>query len=240
MGCSGWSYEDWRGVVYPEGLARRRWLSCYAQRFATVEVNATFYRLPRRSTVESWAEQTPEGFSFAVKASRYLTHIKRLGEVGEGIATFFERIEPLREADRMGPVLWQLPESFHRDERALERTLAALPAGRHAFELRHASWFRSSVYRLLADHGAALVIGDHPERPFQTHERTAEWTYVRLHHGRRGARGNYSAAELERWKRRIAAWRAETEVYVYLNNDWEGFAPRNAAVLRQGLSAAGT
>jgi uncharacterized protein YecE (DUF72 family) len=186
VGCSGWNYKSWRGEMYPPGLPARRWLERYAELFDTVEVNTTFYRLISRDAVQRWVQQTPQEFSFAVKASRYLTHVKRLANMREGLARFYERIEPLIEAKRLGPVLWQLPETFHRDEARLAGALAALPAGRHAFEFRHPSWFVPEVYALLREHDAALVIGDRPDRPFQTYEATADWRYVRFHHGSRG------------------------------------------------------
>ncbi len=235
IGCSGWNYPDWRSELYPRDLPTRRWLECYAERFSTVEVNATFYRLVSRDAVAHWVEQTPPGFVFAVKASRYLTHVKRLGDLAGGVARFYERIEPLIEADRLGPVLWQLPESFRRDDDRLADALAVLPEGRHAFEFRHASWFVPEVYGLLREHAAALVIGDHPARPFQAQEATAGWCYVRLHYGRRGRRGNYSPSELRAWADRLHAWRAEQELFVYFNNDWEAFAVRNATSLRARL-----
>lgn len=235
VGCSGWNYKTWRGEMYPPGLPARRWLERYAELFATVEVNTTFYRLISRDAVQRWVQQTPQDFSFAVKASRYLSHVKRLADIREGLARFYERIEPLIEAKRLGPVLWQLPETFHRDEQRLAGALAVLPAGRHAFEFRHASWFVPEVYALLREHNAALVIGDHPGRSFQTYEATADWRYVRFHHGTRGRRGNYSNSELEEWAARLHSWRAQSEIFIYFNNDWEIFAPRNAALLRRQL-----
>jgi uncharacterized protein YecE (DUF72 family) len=132
-------------------------------------------------------------------------------------------------------VLWQLPANFRRDDDRLGEALEALPSGRHCFEFRHPSWFTPDVYELLRGHQAALVIGDDPERPFQTHELTTDWTYVRFHRGNRGRRGNYSERELDEWKRRIASWRAEVEVFAYFNNDWEAFAPRNAQRLAERL-----
>jgi uncharacterized protein YecE (DUF72 family) len=231
IGCSGWNYSDWRGDLYPDGLPQRRWLEHYSSLFNTVEVNNTFYRLPKREAVGNWAEQTPEGFLFACKASRYLTHVKRLREIGESVEKLTERLTPLREAGKLGPVLWQLPGNFQRDDERLEGLLEALPPGRHAIEFRHPSWFGRAVLRRLSDAGVALVIGDHPERPFQTHEITTGWTFVRFHWGARGRRGNYSDRELATWRRRIAAWRRRTEVFAYFNNDWEGFAPRNALKL---------
>jgi uncharacterized protein YecE (DUF72 family) len=242
VGCSGWNYDSWRGRLYPKGLGTGRWLSRYAEVFDTVEVNSTFYRLASRDAVARWVEQTPEEFVFAVKASRYLTHIKRLRDMEQGVERFYERIEPLVESSKLGPVLWQLPESFRRDDEALAGGLAALPGGQHCFEFRHESWFTRDVYDLLREHRVALVIGDHPERPFQSHERTADWTFVRFHHGERGRRGNYSRSELETWARRLRRWRREVEAYAYFNNDWEGFAPENAKALRrllQGPSRAG-
>jgi uncharacterized protein YecE (DUF72 family) len=235
VGCSGWSYSHWREEVYPEGVPQRRWLEHYATLFDTVEVNATFYRLPRRETVAGWVERTPPDFLLAVKASRFLTHVRRLSDVGRGLERFYERIAPLLDSPKMGPVLWQLPETFHRDDERLAGALVRLPPGRHCFEFRHESWFAPEVYELLREHGAALVIGDHPARPFQAHELTADWTYVRFHSGSRGRRGNYSDRELETWARRIAAWRSRTEVLAYFNNDWEGFAVRNALALRARL-----
>jgi uncharacterized protein YecE (DUF72 family) len=235
VGCSGWNYADWRGEVYPRGVPARRWLELYAERFDTVEVNSTFYRLPKRDAVAHWAEQTPAGFHFAVKASRYLTHVKRLTDVGEGLRRFHERIEPLIESDKLAVVLWQLPENFHRDDTRLASLLAALPQGRHAIEFRHASWFAPEVLQALRARDVALVIGDHPDRPFQSRAPTAGWRYVRFHHGSKGRRGNYSAAELEEWARRLRRWRSAQELFVYFNNDWEGFAPRNARELKQRL-----
>jgi len=236
IGCSGWNYRDWRERVYPRGLPQRRWLQHYATLFDTVEVNSTFYRLPARDAVANWAADTPPNFLFAIKASRYLTHVKRLSGLGQGVERFYERIEPLVEAGKLGPILWQLPGTFRRDLDRLAAALEQLPAGRHCFEFRHPSWFTHDVYGLLRRHGVALVIGDTPERPFQTHELTADWTYLRLHYGQRGRRGNYSATELDQWRRHIAAWRRRVEVFVYFNNDWNAFAVRNALALRRALA----
>ncbi len=216
----------------------RRWLERYAELFDTVEVNNTFYRLPSQAAVQGWVDQTPRGFVIAVKASRYLTHVKRLRETGPGARRFFEAIKPLVDSPKLGPILWQLPASFRRDDERLAAALAELPEGRHCFEFRHPSWFTPEVYELLRGHRIALVIGDDPERPFQTHELTASWTYIRFHRGNRGRRGNYSARELDTWRRRIAAWRSKVEVFAYFNNDWEAFAPRNALWLREHLSGS--
>jgi uncharacterized protein YecE (DUF72 family) len=237
IGCSGWNYNHWRERVYPAGLPPKRWLEHYATLFDTVEINNTFYRLPTISAVRGWVEQSPPGFLFAVKASRYLTHIKRLTDLGAGLERFYERIEPLRRSPKMGPVLWQLPPNFKRDDERLAGALDRLPAGeRHCFEFREPSWFVPDVYELLRAHGVALVIGDHRERPWHPHERTADWTFIRFHHGTYGRGGNYSEAELERWATRIEAWRERGTVYAYFNNDWEGYAVRNGLWLRERLA----
>jgi uncharacterized protein YecE (DUF72 family) len=236
IGCSGWNYDHWRnGVFYPPRYPPREWLDYYSRHFDTVEVNSTFYRLPRRDAVANWVRTSPAGFLFAVKMSRYITHIRRLRELGAGVRTFYERIAPLVGSAKLGPVLWQLPGNFRRDDERLAEALARLPPGRHCFEFRHESWFVPEVYELLRSSGAALVIADDPRRPFQTHELTAGWTYLRFHHGSRGRRGNYSKWELEEWAQRIEGWRRTVDVYAYFNNDWEGFAVRNALWLRDRL-----
>ncbi len=235
IGCSGWNYAHWRERVYPKGLPSRSWLDHYSKLFETVEVNATFYRLPTRKAVEGWVSETPEDFVFAIKASRYLTHVKRLTELSSGTNLFYERIDPLVRSLKLGPVLWQLPGTFHRNDERLASALGALPQGRHCFEFRHASWFVPEVYALLRAHGAALVIGDTPARPFQTMELTADWTFLRFHHGHRGRNGNYSEGELDEWAERIEAWREEIEVFAYFNNDWEGYAVRNGLWLKRRL-----
>ena len=238
IGCSGWNYKHWRdGVFYPPRFPQRLWLPYYAERFDTVEINNTFYRLPRPAAVANWVEQTPPDFCFAVKASRYLTHIKRLTDLGAGIRRFYAAIEPLARSPKMGPVLWQLPPRFRRDDERLAQALERLPPGRHCFEFRDETWFADEVYALLRRHGVALVIGDHPSRPYQAHELTADWTFVRFHAGSRGRDGNYSETELEEWATRIDAWRRRVEIYAYFNNDWRGFAVKNGTRLKQLLSA---
>jgi uncharacterized protein YecE (DUF72 family) len=236
IGCSGWNYQHWRnGVFYPPRLPPRRWLEFYARHFDTVEVNATFYRLPRESAVANWVRESPPGFLFAVKMSRYVTHIKRLRDLASSLEVFYSRIRPLAGSPKLGPVLWQLPGTFRRDDERLAEALGALPRGRHCFEFRHESWFVDEVYELLRTRNVALVIGDTPVRPFQAHELTADWTFIRFHEGRRGRRSNYSERELEEWAQRIESWAADVDVYAYFNNDREGFAVRNGLWLRRRL-----
>jgi uncharacterized protein YecE (DUF72 family) len=240
IGCSGWNYAHWRnGVFYPPRCPPRAWLRFYAQHFDTVEVNTTFYRLPRASSVARWVEETPADFVFAVKVSRYVTHLKRLLDVGVHLPLLYERIRPLLHSPKLGPLLWQLPPNFSLD---LDRLAAALEhthdGHRHAFEFRHPSWFREETYTLLREHGVALVIGDRPQvNEFQTHELTADFTFVRFHSGTRGRNGNYSHAELDEWSERLGRWSNEVDVYAYFNNDWEGFAVENARYLQGRLAA---
>ena len=235
IGCSGWNYDAWRGRLYAESGSTTKWLSIYAEHFDTVEVNATFYRLPRKEAVARWADSTPDGFCFAVKGSRYLTHVRRLRGPAESIDRFDARIEPLRRAEKLGPLLWQLPGNFKRDDERLEHFLSRLPPGRHAFEFRHASWLVDDVYALLREHDAALVVADRgPGEPPERIE-TATWAYVRFHHGR-GRRGNYSRRELQEWADRLDD--ASGDIYAYFNNDWEGFAVENARALASLLDVS--
>jgi len=241
IGCSGWSYDDWRdGAFYPPRLPPRDFLRHYAGRFDTVELNASFYRLPVRTTVERWARVVPDDFRFAVKVSRYLTHVVRLADTAEHLALLLERIEPLIAADKLGPLLWQLPPTFRRDDARLAAALDAMPTElRHAIEFRDASWFADPVLSLLEQHHVALVIGDRPEvHAFQRDELTTDFTYLRFHYGSRGRRGNYSPGELEEWAERIERMRERAEVWAYFNNDWEAFAPANARVLSDHLRVA--
>ena len=235
IGCSGWNYRDWRGTVYPRDVPVRRWLAWYATRFDTVEVNSTFYRLAKPTAVASWVADTPDEFVFAVKASQFLTHMKRLRDMETGIGRFYEAIAPLAASPKMGPVLWQLPERMQADVDLLASALDALPAGRHCFEFRHPSWFSEPVLELLRWHGVALAIGDHPQRPWQPWVLTTDWAFVRFHYGARGRRGNYSETELRALADRVLALGAP--VWAYFNNDWEGFAVRNALRLRALVSA---
>jgi uncharacterized protein YecE (DUF72 family) len=235
VGCSGWSYEHWRGPFYPQRGSTSRWLEVYADSFDTVEINATFYRLPSAKTVEGWAARTPDEFVFAVKASRYLTHVKRLREMPEGVKRMDERIEPLRAAGKLGPILWQLPPHFARDDDVLESALETLSPGRHAFEFRHPSWFAEGVYALLERHDAALVVADRSPDGATPWVDTAGWSYLRFHSGR-GRNGNYGERTLRAWADRIKSHPGDA--YAYFNNDWEGFAIANARTLRSFFTLA--
>lgn len=239
IGTSGWQYRDWRGLLYPQKLAQNRWLGHYADRFATVELNNSFYRLPTAEAFARWREVTPEGFVVAVKASRYLTHVKRLEEPAEPVARLMSRASAL--GDRLGPVLLQLPPNLRADATALDETLRCFPAGtRVAVEVRHPSWCNDEVRAVLERHGAAWCMADGGavELP---RWRTTDWIYVRFHHGHGSPRSCYTRSPLETWARRLAAMsEPASDIYCYFNNDPNGCAVRDArrfaaAVKRAGL-----
>jgi len=239
VGTSGWQYADWRGRFYPVGLAQARWLEHYAERFRTVEVNNAFYRLPEATTFEGWKERTPEDFIVTVKASRYLTHVRRLKDPAEPVHRLMSRAEHL--GSKLGPVLLQLPANFRIDLEALDQTLRCFPPRtRIAFEPRHDSWYTNETAYLLAHHGAAFCLSDIPSRR-SPHWRTTDWGYLRFHQGRASPAPCYGRTALRSWAERLAdRWSADDDVYVYFNNDHGGCAVRDAhrfalAVERVGL-----
>lgn len=235
VGTSGWVYRDWKGTVYPEPLPQRRWLEHLAARFSTVELNASFYRLPPRSTFEGWGRRVPDGFVFAVKMSRFLTHIRRLREPEEPIARFWKAATGLGAT--LGPVLIQLPPGFERDLALLRGTLELLPPGmRAAFEFRDGSWETDEVLEALDAVGAAWVLADTPGARVRPHV-TGGWSYVRFHRGTTGG-FDYTADKLRRWADRIAGLPAR-DVFVYFNNDPGGAAVRDAERLVRSLGKAG-
>jgi uncharacterized protein YecE (DUF72 family) len=228
VGTSGWQYADWRGRLYPHGLPQRRWLERYAECFATVENNNAFYRLPRFETFTEWRVRTPPGFVMAVKASRYLTHIKRLKDPREPVERLMTAAAGL--GDRLGPVLLQLPPTLRADPGLLAACLACFPAGVGvAVEPRHPSWWIEETRDVLTAYDAALCWADRLGRPLTPLWRTASWGYLRLHEG--GARPwpSYGDAALRSWTRRLAAeWGGNGQMYVYFNNDPGGAAVRDA------------
>jgi uncharacterized protein YecE (DUF72 family) len=238
VGTSGWQYRDWRGRFYPERLAQARWLEHYAGRFATVESNNAFYRLPERATFAAWAARTPDDFVMAVKASRYLTHVRRLRDPEGPVGRLLDRAARL--GGKLGPVLLQLPPNLQADPAALDRTLRAFPAGvRVAVEPRHDSWFNDEVRRLLGEHGAALCLADSPRRRTPLW-RTAGWTYLRLHQGVASPRPCYGRRALATWAGRLADLVGpDADAYVYFNNDPGGCAVRDARVFALAAARAG-
>jgi uncharacterized protein YecE (DUF72 family) len=235
VGTSGWQYRDWRGTVYPDDLPQRSWLADLSRRFPTIELNNSFYRLPERAAFERWAAQTPPGFVMAVKASRYITHIRRLREPAEPVELLFERARGL--GDRLGPALFQLPPRFPAQPERLTSLFATIPPGvRVAVEFRDPSWYRDDVYELLDAARAALVW---PDRPGDRRRLplTGGWAYVRFHQGRRDA-PDYRREKLRRWAERLAGLSAR-EVFAYFNNDPGGAAARDAETLTRLLEDLG-
>ena len=233
IGTSGWQYRHWRGKLYDRGLPTERWFDRYAEVFDTVELNVTFYRQPRPAVFEGWARRAPEGFLFAVKASRFLTHIRRLRDPRDSVDRLMEGASRL--GAHLGPVLVQLPPDMEAQPERLDETLAAFPNGvRVTVEPRHASWFTDEVRAILRSHGAALCWADRrgPRTPADPDWATAPWGYIRFHAGRSLPPGCYTEQALASWLDRIrAAWSAlETDVYLYWNNDGRGCAPRDAGV----------
>lgn len=223
VGTSGWQYADWRQPVY-DGRPQRLWLTTYAEMFDTVEVNATFYRLPAATAVQRWVEQVPSHFVFVVKASRYLTHIKRLRDPAEPVARLLERIKPLRSAGVLGPVLLQFPPDMRAAPELLDATLAEFPSSLQlAVEPRHPSWFAQPTRDVLESHAAALVWADRDGRSLGPLWQTTDWCYLRLHHGRDD--WGYDKRTLARWAKRVATTGAG---YVFFNNDPGAAAVRDA------------
>ena len=237
VGCSGWSYKDWRGIVYPAQMPARRWFSLYAEQFDTVEINNTFYRLPPVSTVEQWAEQAPPGFTYALKLGQFGSHRMKLRDAASWLPNHLDRAQRLGPA--LGPTLVQLPPRWKRNVERLDEFLTVAPASmRWAVELRDATWLHDDTFEVLRRHGAALCIHDllanHPW------ELTTDWTYVRFHGPdalERKYYGLYGGRRLWRPARRLQAWLGEgVDVYAYFNNDWYGHAVDDARWLRRRLA----
>ena len=239
IGTSGWQYRDWRGSFYPQKLPQGQWLEHYAARFQTVEVNNAFYRLPEATTFNGWARRTPTDFVMAVKASRFLTHVKRLKEPQEPVQRFLERARRLGR--KLGPVLIQLPPQFKVDAARLDETLALFPRDvRVAVEFRHASWFNDEVQAVLAGRRAALCLADSPWRRTPVW-RTAGWGFLRLHEGTGSPRPCYPERLLESWAGTLLETWGGAEVFVYFNNDHRCCAVHDAVRFaeiaeRRGLS----
>ena len=236
IGCSGWTYKDWKGPFYPADVKDRARLEYYATRFDTAEINASFYRLPSEATVESWARRAPPGFVFAWKVSRFITHNKKLKDCEDPVALVYGRMAPL--GGKAGPSLIQLPPQLRRNDERLAGFLKLLPEGRHTVEFRHPSWYDPAVFALLADFDAALCISDHHSAP-SPWVRTASWVYVRGHGPGGRYHGRYGDAELGLWTGQIAAWRTEgRDVYAYFDNDVKSAAPFDALELKRRLGAS--
>lgn len=230
IGTSGWHYGHWRGPFYPEGMAPADFLRFYATHFRDVEINNTFYRLPAPKTLAAWRDDTPPGFVFACKASRYITHMKKLKDAPESTERFFAAVNIL--APKLGPVLFQLPPAWRVNAQRLSLFLTALPAKlRYAFEFRDESWFAEDIIRLLGQRNAAFCISDlnYRQSPLNV---TADFAYIRLHGPDGAYRGCYSEDSLQGWAGKIMEWRqAGIDVYCYFDNDDRAYAALNAARL---------
>lgn len=238
VGTSGWNYDHWKGAFYPDGLHQSDWLGYYAQRFSTVEVNNTFYSLPEQDTVDGW-RQTPErGFLFSVKASRYLTHMKKLKQAPESLAMFLGCAEAF--GDKLGPLLFQLPPNWHANPDRLQSFIESLESQatgspRAVFEFRDESWFTDEVYRVLADHDCAFCIYELAgmQSPSMV---TSTVVYVRLHGPGDAYEGSYDDQVLGTWANRLAEWASEgRDVFCYFDNDQNGYAASNATTLQTML-----
>jgi len=234
IGCSGWQYGHWRGLFYPAALPQNRWFDYYADQFDTVEVNNTFYRLPEASTFAAWGRQAPRGFLYAVKASRYLTHMKKLKDPDEPLERFFARASRLQRA--FGPVLYQLPPRWEVNLDRLDLFLEALPPRRrHAIEFREPSWYSDAVFARLERHKVALCLHD-MHGSASARVAVGPFVYVRFH-GPQKYSGRYSDEALDDWAAWLAARsRAGSPIYAYFNNDSGGHAPRDAARLRDAIA----
>jgi uncharacterized protein YecE (DUF72 family) len=241
IGTSGWQYRDWRGGLYPAGVAQRRWLEHYATQFVTVENNSSFYRLPSAATFAGWRDRTPDDFVMAVKASRYLTHVRKLRDPAEPVARLLGVAAEL--GPKLGPVLLQLPPTLTAEPALLDACLRELRAARQpggharlriAVEPRHASWWTEEVRQILAAHDAALCWADRRGRPVTPLWRTAGWGYLRFHEGTADPWPSYGQRALRSWAGRVRqAWPGDADVYAYFNND-----PGGAAVVNSVAFAA--
>jgi uncharacterized protein YecE (DUF72 family) len=234
IGCSGWQYRHWRGDFYPSGVPQAKWFEYYAARFDTVEVNNTFYRLPERATFAAWAQRAPPGFVFAVKASRFLTHMKKLKDPEEPIARLFSRMRAL--GPHLGPVLYQLPPGWKVDVERFAHFLDALPRDvRHVVEFRDTSWYSPEIFRLMERRGVALCLHD-MQGSATGHARVGPLVYVRFHGTAGKYGGGYSESRLRGWADWLNDQRANgCDVYACFNNDVGGHAPRDAITLRRLL-----
>lgn len=233
VGTSGWTYDDWNGRFYPEGVKGADRLEYYAQQFNAVEVNATFYRLPTANMIQAWNRRLGKGFHLVLKGPGMITHRRKLAACGEAVEQFFERCGQL---ERLAVVLWQLPPSLHKDVPRLAAFLDGLPSRvRHAVEFRHASWWDQEVADALSQRRASFVAVSHPQLPEDVLP-TTDFLYVRFHgKGRHLYRYDYSDKELESWVERLQQFQAGRSLYAFFNNDYEAHAPENARRLRKLL-----
>ncbi len=230
IGTSGWNYSHWKGIFYPSDLAKTKWLEFYATQFDTVELNATFYRLPSEKTFQSWYKRTPANFLWSLKANRAITHIKKLKDVKEALDKFYKLVFWLKE--KCGVVLFQLPPSLTFEEGLLKEFCSLLNTNyRYALEIRHKSWINDNAFEILAKHNIAFCISDSAGR-FPYYEAiTADFVYIRLHGPAKLYASEYSEAQINEWAKKLIKW--GKDAFVYFNNDFSGYAVKNAKMLKQ-------
>jgi uncharacterized protein YecE (DUF72 family) len=234
IGTSGWTYPHWKGPFYPEKQAKSKWLEYYAEHFDTVELNATFYRLPKIETFEKWRQRTPASFLWSLKASRYLTHVRRLKDPEEPLNRFYDAVKGL--GTKLGPILFQLPPGLNFDPDLLQNFIEHLDTSRsHAIEVRHASWLNDIFFHSLETHNIAFCISDTAGRYPYSETVTADFVYIRLHGSKILYRSLYTEEELALWVEKIKGWKRKT--FVYFDNDFEGYAVHNARRLKELFSS---
>jgi len=232
IGTSGWTYSHWKGPFYPSDCPKNRWLEYYSRHFDTVELNATFYRQPKPITFTNWKKRTPDLFLWSVKASRYITHVKRLKDAGDSLERFYE--SALLLGSKLGPILIQLPPGLKYDQDLVEEFMAGLnPSLRHVMEVRNASWMNDTFFQQLESHGVAFCISDTAGRYPYKETVTADFVYVRLHGSRKLYASEYTEEELAGWAEKIGRFKAD--VFLYFDNDFKGYAVANARRLKQML-----
>jgi uncharacterized protein YecE (DUF72 family) len=234
IGTSGWNYAHWKGLFYDGHQPRNKWLEFYAHRFSTVEVNATFYHLPRPETIEHWINNTPDGFIWSVKASRYITHVKKLRDPQSPLERFYGIAEKF--GNKLGPILFQLPPSLRYNEAVLSEFCNYLRTGlRYVFEVRHPDWLKEEALVQLKEHGIAFCISDTAGRFPSAEAITADFIYIRLHGSQVLYGSEYTEGELVTWAEKIRNWKRET--FVYFDNDAFAYAPKNAQRLKEILGS---
>lgn len=239
IGTSGYSYQHWKGIFYPDGLAQAKWLSYYAERYETVEINATFYRTFGKHVFERWASLTPDNFTFVIKGPKSVTRDRRLKDPAEELSIFFEGAEGLE--DKLGGVIWQMPPSFKLQDETLERLndfLGMLPSTcRHAFEFRHKSWDDQRALDVLRQHNAAWVSAD-SSRYYSTVRQTADFSYFRFHGPEGLYSSGYSDEQLDEWAKIVQESLEVGDAYCFFNNDFGGFAVKDAVRLSENLGVS--
>jgi len=233
IGTSGWNYKHWKKVFYPEDIAQSKWLEFYSTQFNTVELNATFYRLPKQETFISWANRTPEGFLWAVKANKFITHTKRLKECRGPLDRFFSSVKGLE--GKLGPILFQLPPSLAYEENLFTQFCALLPTEyKYALEVRHRSWINDNAFQVMSKYHIAFCISDTAGRYPYYEAVTTDFVYIRLHGSKKLYASEYTLEELHTWAQKVLGWNRDT--FCYFDNDFGGHAVKNARQLLEILA----